>query len=417
MRLVSRTLLRSLSGGALSILCLSFAFPVQAATPLATAFAAAWERQPAAAAFTERERAAAAGVTAANALIAAPPSLELASRTDRYNRRQGAQENELGLVLPLWLPGERSGSQALAAAEAEGVSARRLALQLRLAQVLRETWWSWQSARNDTALAADRLAAARQLRDDVAHRYAAGDLSRADLHQAEGALALAEAQQAEAEAQLAGASYRLASLTGQPPQAEEAPAEASPDLATAAATTSDLTAHPLLAELANRAAIAERSAELARRQMQSNPELAISTRVDRAASGLPNDQTWMLALRVPLGGGARQDARIATARADAIEAGIELSRERERLEREAGTLRLQVQAARQQLEAAERRARLARETRGFYDKSFRLGQTDLPQRLRIEQEAFEAERALIRARLTLAQGISNWRQALGLLPD
>ena len=414
MRLVSRTLFRSLSGSALSILCLSLALPAQAATPLATAFAAAWERQPAAAAFTERERAAAAGVTAANALIAAPPSLELASRTDRYNRRQGAQENELGLVLPLWLPGERSGSQALAAAEAEGVSARRLALQLRLAQVLRDTWWSWQSARNDTALAADRLTAARQLRDDVAHRHDAGDLSRADLHQAEGALALAEAQQAEAEAQLAGASYRLASLTGQLPQGGEAPAEASPDPTTA---TSDLTAHPLLAELANRAAIAERSAELARRQMQSNPELAISTRVDRAATGLPNDQTWMLALRVPLGGGAKQDARIANARADAIEAGIELSRERERLEREAGTLRLQVQAARQQLDAAERRARLARETRGFYDKSFRLGQTDLPQRLRIEQEAFEAERALIRARLTLAQGISNWRQALGLLPD
>ena len=48
------------------------------------------------------------------------------------------------------------------------------------------------------------------------------------------------------------------------------------------------------------------------------------------------------------------------------------------------------------------RARLARENRGFYEKSFRLGESDLPTRLRIESEAFEAERALGRARIALA---------------
>jgi len=66
---------------------------------------------------------------------------------------------------------------------------------------------------------------------------------------------------------------------------------------------------------------------------------------------------------------------------------------------------------------AERRATLARETRGFFEKSFRLGETDLPTRLRIEAEAVEAKRALMRARIGLAQGISQWRQSLGLLPE
>jgi cobalt-zinc-cadmium efflux system outer membrane protein len=108
---------------------------------------------------------------------------------------------------------------------------------------------------------------------------------------------------------------------------------------------------------------------------------------------------------------------VATANAEAIEAGVELERERERLDREVEAVRQQVVAARQQLAAAEQRARLARENRGFYEKSFRLGETDLPTRLRIDSEAFEAERALGRARIALAQGISQWRQSLGLLPE
>jgi cobalt-zinc-cadmium efflux system outer membrane protein len=76
-----------------------------------------------------------------------------------------------------------------------------------------------------------------------------------------------------------------------------------------------------------------------------------------------------------------------------------------------------VDAARAQLAAAERRALLARETRGFFDKSFRLGETDLPTRLRIEAEATEAERQVARSRIELAAAISAWRQALGLLPQ
>ena len=69
------------------------------------------------------------------------------------------------------------------------------------------------------------------------------------------------------------------------------------------------------------------------------------------------------------------------------------------------------------LAAAEKRAQLARESRGFFDKSFRLGESDLPTRLRIELEAVEAERQNARARIELAAAISALRQALGLLPE
>jgi len=122
-------------------------------------------------------------------------------------------------------------------------------------------------------------------------------------------------------------------------------------------------------------------------------------------------------LRLPFGAGPRQDARIATARAEALELQGEALRLQEQLGYAGELAARQVAAARQQLAAAEQRAALARENRDLYDKSFRLGESDLPTRLRIEAEAFEAERALGRARIALAQGISQWRQSLGLLPE
>ena len=386
------------------------ALPAQAETALATAFEQAWLRQPAAAAQLERQRAVAAQVTAAGSWLAAPPALELGARSDRFNRNQGARELDVGIALPLWLPGERDGTQAVAAAEGEALAGRQAALRLALAQLVREAWWGWQSARNDVELAAFRADSGRRLRDDVARRFQAGDLSRADFNQAEGAYALARAQQAEAEAGEVLARYRLESLTGE--VAPAAPAQSEPEPA-----GGDAADHPALREWQGRAVVARRQAELARLQSRANPELAIATRSDRAADGEPLDRTWAVSLRLPFGGGARHDARIANANAEAIEAEVGRERERERIARGAVALRQQVAAARLQLAAAEQRAQLARDNRGFYDKSFRLGESDLPTRLRIEAEAVEAERALGRARLALALGISQWRQALGLLPE
>ena len=116
------------------------------ASPLARAFAAAWERQPLAAALPQRQDAARAQQEAADSLLAQPPSLDLSTRTDRYNRDRGAREVETGIALPLWLPGEKDGTRALADARKEALDARTLAARLQLAAELRSAWWAWQQA-------------------------------------------------------------------------------------------------------------------------------------------------------------------------------------------------------------------------------------------------------------------------------
>ena len=375
-------------------------------------FEAAWARQPEALALQTRREAAQAQRRAAEAWTPEPPAFEASHKTDRLTRNDGARELEVGLAVPLWLPGERRSSGALAEAEAAAVESRAQAARLRLAATLREAWWQWQRAGLALDVARGQLDSAQGIARDVARRAQAGELARADQHQADGAVAAAQAALASAEAAATAAQLQLQALAGTgplPSPAGSPPAEPEPPPA-------ELATHPALLELADRATAAERSAAMASRQSRANPELLLATTRDRGAYGEREGRTLTLALRVPFGGGPRQDGRVATARADAAEAQAQLALDRERLQWEAQAARAQVDAARQQLAAAERRATLARETRGFFDKSFRLGETDLPTRLRIETEATEAERQAARARIDLAAAISALRQALGLLP-
>jgi cobalt-zinc-cadmium efflux system outer membrane protein len=378
-------------------------------------FDAAWARQPEAMALQARRDAARAQQSAATAWTPEPAALELSSKTDRLNRNQGARELEVGVAVPLWLPGERGRSAALAEAEGAAIESRATAAQLRIAATVREAWWQWQRARIEVDSARDQLDNTRRIAADVARRTKAGDLARADQHQADGAVASAEANMAQAEAALAAARQHLRALTGTAPATSEAAGSlAEPD---PGATAADLDAHAALQELKDRAAVAERTAALASTQSRGNPELMLATTRDRGAFGEAAQQTITLGIRIPFGGGPRHDARTASARAEATEAQAQLAMERERVIAEREAAKVRVDASRSQLAAAERRAKLARESRGFFDKSFRLGETDLPTRLRIEAEAADAERQAARTRIELAAAISAWRQALGLLPQ
>ncbi|MFN5166965.1 MAG: TolC family protein [Pseudomonadota bacterium] len=388
-----------------------------AASPLnlRQVFDAAWSRQPEAMALQARRDATRAKQTAAKAWTPEPAALEVSNRTDRLGSNQGAREVEVGIAVPLWLPGERGRSAALADAEVAAIESRAHAAQLRVAATVRDAWWQWQRARIEVATARAQLDSTRLIAADVARRTKAGDLARADQHQADGAVAGAEAAVAQAEAGLAAARQHLRALTGAAPAlsgADDSLAEPDPG-----ASATEIEAHAALQELKDRAAVAQRSVELNATQSRANPELTLATTRDRGARGEASQQTITLGIRIPFGAGPRFDARSANARAEATEIQAQLALERERLAAERESARVRVEASRTQLMAAERRAQLARESRGFFDKSFRLGETDLPTRLRIEAEAAEAERQAARTRIELAAAISSWRQALGLLPQ
>ena len=389
---------------------------VAAPTTLQQAFDAAWTRQPEAQSLDIRRDAADARRRIADAWTAEPPTLELSGKTDQVMKNEGAREYVAGVALPLWLPGERSRLGSLADAESKAVTSRATAAQLRTAAAVRDAWWLWQRDKSEEALAGERLNNAQRLAGDVARRVKAGDLAKSDLHQAEGAAATAEVALAEADAALAASIQQLRAITGALPA--DGAAE-SPE--TVPAVPSDFTTldadHPAVAELFDRAEVARRAADLARVQTRNNPELVLATTRERGGFGDAYQQTVTLGVRIPFGSDSRNRAKVGLARAEAIETEGQLRLERERLAADLEAAKVRVESARTQLAAAEKRARLARESRGFFDKSFRLGESDLPTRLRIELEAAEAERQAGRARIDSAAAVSALRQALGLLPE
>lgn len=389
-----------------------------ATTLLKQTFDAAWARQPEARSHAMRHQAASARREISESWTAEPPSLELAGKTDQLNGNAGSREYEVGIAVPLWLPGERASTAALADAEVRASASRTLAAQLRTAAAVRTAYWDLQRARSARALATARLTNTHALAADVGRRVRAGDLARADQHQADGALAIAQAAMAEADGALATAAQRLSALSGAVPDfgaASDAGAEPEP--------TGNLDPallerdHPALTELVERAEVARRAVKLAGVQGRANPELSLATARERGAAGESWQQTVTVGLRVPFGADARNRARVDSANAEAIEAEAQLGLERQRVLAEFAAARSQLQAHRDQLAAAQRRAQLGAEAREFFHKSFRLGETELPTLLRIELEAIDAERQLARSRIELGAAVSALRQAMGLLPE
>ena len=175
--------------------------------------------------------------------------------------------------------------------------------------------------------------------------------------------------------------------------------------------------HPAVAELQDSADVAQRSAELAQVQTRANPELTLATSRDRGQSDEAYQHSITLGIRIPLGSSSSNQAKRASAQADAMEAQAQVRLESERLLGEVEAARVGLVSAQTQLAAAQRRALLARESRVFFQKSFQLGETDLPTRLRMEREAMDAERQAARAGIDLAAAQSALRQTLGLLPE
>lgn len=375
-------------------------------------FEAAWLRQPEARSASMRRDAALATERAAERWTPESPALELSGKSDRLTRNTGTREYEARLAVPIWLPNEQLSSQAAARAEQAAVEARGIAARWRLAAEVREAYWALRRARLDRMLAEQRSTFSRQLASDVARRVGAGDLARSDVHQADSAVAAAESAVAESGVALTQALQRWTSLTGlASPTGDALHAELAPRMTAVDAS------HPSLQDLRSRSEVARRQVNLAAVQTRANPELMLGLTRERDGSGERYANALNVGIRIPLGRQSRSDARQATAAAEQVEAETQVALEHERVQREVETARDRVAALAAMVAAAERRSRLASESRGFFEKSFRLGESDLPTRLRIEQDAVDAERQAMRSRIEWAAAVSQWRQALGLLPE
>ena len=380
-----------------------------AALTVAEAFRAALAQQPWTLAANERQREQRSREALADSWLADNPTIVSGLKT---GNRDGQRELEVEISAPIATASRRSLQVASARGEAALFSANVSQLALKLAGDVRDAYWTVQLAVSELTLADDEVKRAEQVAADSARRTAAGDSARVDTLQAELTLQTLRSTRIEADQRLSAARQVLRGLIGN--AADSRLAETFETRSTAASRSLD--EHPALR-------LADQSAQLARAKLSETsaltngaPTVSFALTNERSNSGGGNASSARIGVSFPFGGTQRAAPRIAQAGAELAEAQASLPLLRRQLEAESASALFAVSSAEQRIAVLTARSGLADEVATLYAKAYRLGELDLPTRLRAEGERANANLALSRARIELKHAISRVNQSLGLLP-
>ena len=374
---------------------------------VAEAFQLALAQQPWTLAASERQREQQSREALADSWLADNPTLASGLKT---GNRDGQREFAVEISAPIATASRRSLQVASARGESALFSANRSQLALKLAGDVRDGYWMVQLAASELALADDEVKRAEQIAADSARRTAAGDAARVDTLQAELTVHTLRSTRIEAAQRLNAARQVLRGLIGDAAGRELAQTVEARGTATARA----LDEHPALR-------LADQSAQLARAKLSEAsalttgaPTLSFALTNERSSGG--NASSARIGVSFPFGGTQRAAPRIAQAGAELAEAQASVPLLRRQLEAESASALSAVSSAEQRIAVLTARAGLADDVATLYAKAYRLGELDLPTRLRAEGERAHANLALARARIELKHAISRVNQSLGLLP-
>ena len=380
---------------------------VQAET-LRDVFEKTWANSPQGKTVVAKREEATASRTVAESLFPGTPRVGIAQRTDRWNDDLGNEESEIGVSVPLWLPGQKSAR--LAVAEADGDENQRsiAATRLAVAGELRAALWSLYLAQSEAAVAGERVEAAVKLETDVARRVKVGEIARSDLLLVKQETSSARAAAAEAKSRVLRNTQRYRVLTG----SDRLPDN--PQEPVMVAATDDL--HP---RLAAGQAIAERARagmKLAQESRRDAPSIGVQYRRERDASGaIPRDSVGF-AITIPFAGEVRNAPLIASANTALIQADAQYQRLLAEVDAEVKEAEAQLESTRIGAELAFDREQAAAERLTLMRRAFELGETSLVELLRAQTQATEACIELGRSRARLSAAQANLNQARGITP-
>ncbi|MCV2367860.1 TolC family protein [Roseateles oligotrophus] len=414
-RLVRSVLLSLLVGSGLAA---AQAQPSQAINPprapqpsLAQALEAAWARSLESAESRGQLGLAAAERRVAEAWLAGAPALEISQRQGRGAAAAGARETEIGVQLPLWRFGQRQLGTQAAQVEQDWAQAAEQAARLRLLGQLRELSGSLHAAQVDLQMAELQALLLQQLSVDVDRRVKAGDLAPADALAAKAEWLSAKALASEAEQVLRGQASAWRLLTGF--DAEPAPEPALDGLIGAQSPQQ----HPAQRLLELGVERARQRVALGQAQRGAQPELGLSLRQEQPGSGQSAQSSVAVSLRMPFGSDPPQRTQqLAAALAEQGLALAAAQRSQLQIEAEQALARARLKSSAAQESTERERAALLRERAQLLDKSFKLGETALPELLRALNAAAQADAAAARQALAHALAQARFQQAFGVFP-
>lgn len=353
-----------------------------------------------------------AGQHAALSLTPEPLALEFSQYSGRwYGDDAASRETEIGLALPLWMPGQRRQARRAADSDLAWAEANAEVTWLELARRVREAAWNATELRGMRELAAQHLHNLELVAGDVRRRVQAGELAETDAMVADSERlgAQVELEQVQRDARDALAQWQ--SLTGQDAVVEPL----SPQKATAA--ESDSSRHPAVLRARYQTERARERLTLVRQSRRAPPELTVGVKEERAfETGADNERSLGVGLRVPLGSRALDAPQIADA-----ENALALAEAAHRLalegqNREIVLARQGEAAAARQVESAQSATELLHRRAELLRSSFQAGEIALVELLRALGQAAQSDRALLRQRAAYGVASARLLQAYGTLP-
>lgn len=368
----------------------------------------AFARAPMQASLQSREVMVTARNRVANSMLPGAPALSLMHQNDGLASARGEREWQAEVELPVWQRKQRDNRLKVAEAFKSTNSAGRESLKLQVAGRLRDALWDIAMNDNNLSLAANKLQVAKKLQMDVGKRYQAGELAKTDAMLAEQEVFRAQKEKLRAEAEVMHARHRYYLLTG----LRELPASYEEKLS----LLEDYSQSPIWMEAQSKVTLAETERDLTQLESRENTRLLLNMRSTRGAFDNAYNESVGVQVRVPFGYEA--SAAPARAAAEMLVGNALTERESMKLELEAAMHEAEhnLNVSRAELEIAGRQNEIARASLNLAQKAFDLGESDLVSLLRVQAQAFEAERAFTTQRIQVQWNIARYNQTVGVLP-
>lgn len=345
----------------------------------------------------------------AKSLLPGSAALILRNQNDQLLSRNGETEWEAGVEFPIWLSGQRKVREAIANIASQNLSADAQYLRLQLTGMVRDALWDIQLMQGLATIAKAKHEAASQLQADIEKRVTLGDMAQKDLLFAQTETLQAESELISAEAEVQHAKFRYKNLTG----LSIIPAEFT-EIKSAKVDVQE--AHPALIDANSKIALSAEQRNLVRIENRDNPTVIIATRSLRGANDTELNNSIGITLRIPLQSATRNAPLQAAAEMQYAENQAHLSQLKLLLAAAMHEAEHNLEIGILQLEVLTKQNAIAQQSLSVTRKAFQLGELDLSDLMRVQTQAFNAERSLKNQQIQQLWNTARYNQAVGELP-
>ncbi len=347
--------------------------------------------------------------THAKGFLPAAPSLLLRNQNDKLLSNRGEMEWEAGVALPIWLSGQRKAREAIAEVSAQNLGNHQQNIRLQLAGLIRDALWDIELALGLAVIAKTKFESASRLERDVEMRVKLGDMAQKDLLVATTETLQAKTEKINAEAEIQHAKFRYINITG----LHEIPAE----FAETKSNKHDVeSSHPALLDAQGKITLSAEQRNLVQIETRDNPTVLLGTRSIRGGFDNKFNDSLGVTLNIPLSSETRNAPARAAAELQYAEQQVNLAQLQLLLAAAMHEAEHNLEVGALQLEVLGKQHAIAQQSLSVTRKAFDAGELDLIDYLRVQTQAFNAERALKNQQIQQLWNTARYNQAVGDLP-